>query len=100
MSIYKTKISNFHGSILLIFLVDARSKSYLPFKLSEPIRTSYHYRDIRLRNLPIIFRMVNLVCLYIGFISPNFPCILVKNLNALVLCYAINANFYGFMLNL
>ena len=30
------------------FWVDARSNTYLLFKLSEPIRTSHRFRDIRL----------------------------------------------------
>ena len=72
VSIFKNKNLEFPWFDFAHFWVDARSNTYLSFKLSEPIRTSYRFRDIRLRNLPIIFRAVNFVCLYIELISPIF----------------------------
>ena len=91
VSIFKNKNLEFPWFDFANFWVDARSNTYLSFKLSEPIRTSYCFRDMRLRNLPIIFRTGNLVCLVYRVNFPNFSCILVKNFVALVLSCAINA---------
>ena len=73
VSIFKNKNLEFSWFDFANFWVDARSNTYLSFKLSEPISTSCRFRDIRPRNLPIIFRTVNLVCPYIGLISLIFP---------------------------
>ena len=72
VSIFKNKNLEFPWFDFAHFWEDARWNTYLLFKLSEPIRTSHCFRDIRLWNLPIIFRAVNLVCLYIELISPIF----------------------------
>ena len=72
VSIFKNKNLEFPWFDFANFWLNARSNSYLSFKLSEPIGRSYRFRDIRLRNLLIVFRAVNLVCPYIGLISPIF----------------------------
>ena len=48
VSIFKNKNLEFPWFDFAHFWVDARSNTYLSLKLSEPIRTSHRFRDIRL----------------------------------------------------
>ena len=81
VSIFKNKNLEFrfHGSISIPWFdfanfcnwVDARSNTYLSFKGSEPIRTSYTVFEYSPLKFAYHFS-VNLVCLYTELISPRF----------------------------